>query len=234
VPDCWTHPAFQRHIHSKPESDIVVITHLSSSSTPNVATAEALGRLALGPAATATSMGMYPLSLRLPMCGPGQLALRDDGFLCGRLWPPPGAPAHIEIVQNIPVELRISGSRVKGIVRLAAEVFVGRTHETTREEETRYGTKKTVVPRSFLYRGDGRHVLLLQDPLRVQRFTARLMDRLIVFAYERQDLGLQVEHRTLTGRRLGRVGIARDDVEFAIRLPQPNETLRYIGDYAVP
>ena len=86
--DCWTHPAFPRHILWKPEPDVVFIVHLSPSSTPSVATVEALGQLALGPTATPMSVGTYPLSLRLPMRGPGELVLPDRAFRCRRLWPP--------------------------------------------------------------------------------------------------------------------------------------------------
>jgi hypothetical protein len=236
VADCWTHPAFPRHILSKPEPDLVLVAHLSTS-TPDASTVMQLGRQAMGPMAEPSSVATYPLSLRLPMRGPGDLSVPDCGFRCRRLWPAAGQPAHIEHVDGIPVELRISGNSVKDDVRLCAELFVGRTHETTRDEETSDGTKKkTVEPRSFIFAGDGRHVLRLQDPLRVKRLTARLMDRLVTFAYARQDVGLDVENRQLTGRRLGRARLAQgvEDIEFDIRLPRPQGTVRYTGDYVLP
>jgi hypothetical protein len=59
----------------------------------------------------------------------------------------------------------------------------------------------------------------------------------VVFAPERGDVGVEVDNRRLLGRQLGRVRVPAHvaDIEFAIRLPQPDGTTRkYIGDYAVP
>jgi len=62
------------------------------------------------------------------------------------------------------------------------------------------------------------------------------MDRLLGFAHERRDEGLEVDSRAISGRRLGRVQICEDihDVEFAIRLPQPNGALTFVGTYFTP
>ena len=59
------------------------------------------------------------------------------------------------------------------------------------------------------------------------------MDRLFAFACARRAHGLELDHRRLTGRRLGRSrpDSQKSDVEFEIRLPQPGRTLRYVGDY---
>jgi hypothetical protein len=63
------------------------------------------------------------------------------------------------------------------------------------------------------------------------------MDRLVTFAYERQDVGLEVDDRRLPGRLVGRVQVPAHvaDVEFAIRIPQPNgKPMKFVGDHAVP
>lgn len=219
VSECWQHPQFPRHVVWKPESDVVLVAHQSSS--PKVGTVLALGRLALGPTATPSRVTTYPLALRLPLRGPGRLALPDGGFRCRRLWPPPGEPSHLDDVDGVPVELRISGSTVKDNVRLYAEAFVGRAHDNKKKQ-----------PRSLLFSADARHVLL-EDRRQVKRFTARLMDLLLGFAYWRQDEGLEVDHRALPGRQVGRVQMCADidDVEFAIRLPRTGGVLTYVGSY---
>ena len=88
------------------------------------------------------------------------------------------------MVEGIPVELRISGTRGKRGVRLYAEAFIGRAHETKKKE-----------PRSLIFSGDARHVLIQRNPDQLKRFTARVMDVLLLFAYERRDLGVEVDHR---------------------------------------
>jgi len=63
------------------------------------------------------------------------------------------------------------------------------------------------------------------------------MDLLLRFAYERHDVGLKVDRQGhLPGRLVGRVRVPTHvaDVEFAMRLPQPDgTTTKYVGDYAV-
>jgi hypothetical protein len=63
------------------------------------------------------------------------------------------------------------------------------------------------------------------------------MYSLLVFAYFRRDDGLEVDHRALTGRQLGRVLMSTTDpgdVEYAIRLPQPGGTEAYVGSWVSP
>jgi|HubBroStandDraft_4_1064222.scaffolds.fasta_scaffold287299_2 hypothetical protein len=65
---------------------------------------------------------------------------------------------------------------------------------------------------------------------------ARLMDCLLGFAYHGRDHGLEIDHRRLPGRQLGRIRIRKDidDVEFDIRLPQTGGTQSYVGSYVLP
>jgi hypothetical protein len=149
VPDCWRHPAFPGHILWTPEDGVVLIAHLSSS-TPRIATVEALGQLALGPTATPISVATYPLALRLPMRGPGQLDVPAGGFRCRRLWPLKGEPAHVETVERVPIELRISGTRGNTGVRIYAEAFVGRAHVTAAQDEKDGRKRKKEKPRSLI------------------------------------------------------------------------------------
>lgn len=46
--------------------------------------------------------------------------LPRGGFRCRRLWPNVGEPAHVELVDHLPIELRISGTVVNQHVRGAA------------------------------------------------------------------------------------------------------------------
>jgi len=222
VPNCWRHADFPGHILWKPAHDIVLIAQLRSA-TPTASTVLQLGQLALGRAAAPLYVTSYPLALRMAMRGPGTLVLPPDAFRCRRLWPHRGEPAHVVMVEGIPVELRISGTRGKRGVRLYAEAFIGRAHETKKNE-----------PRSLIFSGDARHVLIQRNPDQLKRFTARVMDVLLLFAYERRDLGVEVDHRRLTGRQVARVQLRMGDLAFAIRLPQSGRTLRYVGDYFKP
>jgi hypothetical protein len=234
VPRCWTHPAFRGHILCKPEDDVVVIAH-ESMSTPRLATISAMAQLALGSQIQPSSVGMYPLAVRLPMKGPGSLLLPPGNFRSRRLWPLGGEKAHVRIIENIPVEFRISGTRTPQTLSFCAEAFIGRTHETTRTDEL--SCCNTRVPRAMIFAGDARHVLLAPTPQQLKRFTARLMDSLLVFAYFRRDDGLEVDHRALTGRQLGRVQMSTadpGDVEFKIRLPQPGGMESYVGSWVSP
>jgi hypothetical protein len=223
----WCHPAYPRHVLWKPADHVVVVTQLALS-TPKEAEVLQLGGIALGPAATPSHIASYPLALRLPMRSPDTppFALPDGNFRVRRLWPPAGQPAHVEYVDKVPVEVRVSGTSVGQGLRLYAEAFIGRVHQN-REKQ----------PRSLIYTGDARHVLLAPDQMRVRRFTARIMDALLMFAHRRQDEGLTVDHRPLSGRRIGRVRMSAadvGDVEFAIRLPQPGRTESYVGSYVLP
>ena len=134
-------------------------------------------------------------------------------------------PAHIEEVGGVPIELRITGTKLKGRdLALYAEVFVGRAHENKKRE-----------PRSLLFSGDSRHVRLEHDLQRVKRFTARLSDRLLMFASSRGMHGLDIDDRPLSGLLIGRAHVSGDiDVEFDIRLPQPEGTASYVGNYVLP
>jgi hypothetical protein len=190
------------------------------------------------PGAVPTTVGTYPLALRLPLLGLGLLRFPRRPARCLRLWPFEGEPAYVEIVEGIEVELRITGTTVAGVDRAYVEAFVGRTHTVKKTVVDSTGKKvKTEVPRQLIFSGDARHVHLAQNPLAVQQFTARLMDRLVIFADTRRDVGVQVSRRRLQGRMLARVQVpvAVGDLQFAVRLPQPNgTTTRFVGDYAVP
>ena len=226
VPNAWTHDAYPRHVVWKPEDDVVVVSQLAAS-TPKEAGALRVGQAALGASAAPMQVGSYPLSLRLSMTARSdlQLELPHGCFRCRPLWPPEGHEAYLEVVEGVQVELRISGTSVGQGVRFYAEAFAGRAHQTRKGKR-----------RLLLYTADARHVLLLPNPERLKRFTARLMDRLVAFAYFRQDVGLEVDHRRLTGRRLGVVQACPDidDVEFAIRLPPPGGMEKYVGSYVTP
>jgi hypothetical protein len=226
VSNAWRHPGYPRHVLWKPEESLVVIARLAKS-TPTVGEVLHLGRVALGPTVTPSQIASYPLSLRLPMRCPGPLpfTLPPGNFRVRRLWPAPGAAPHIEFVERVPIELRISGTSDRRGLRLYAECFIGRVHQNRRKR-----------PRSLIYTGDGRHVRIAPSLQEAKRFTARLMDCLLGFAYRLQNIGLEIDHRSLPGRQLGRVQICKDidDVEFAIRLPQPGGTQSYVGSYVLP
>jgi len=217
----WGHPLFPRHIVWKPDPGRVVVTQVPLS-TPNMAPLVAFAAFALGQGAPPTRVVSYPLALRSPIRGPGRLAVPVNPHRCFRAWPPKGEPAHIEHVDGVPIEFRITTSAVNGSLLAYAEAFVGRAHENEYAE-----------PRALIYPADGRHALLAPTTLDIVGFTAHLMDRLFMFAVSRRDQGLALDHRRLTGRRLGRS--RRDaqgsDIEFEIRLPQPGRTLRYVGNY---
>jgi hypothetical protein len=232
VSDCWTHPAYPRHLLSKPNTNIVLISH-TSSSTPKMATVLELGALALGAGAIPLRVGMFPLALRLPMRGPGTLVVPDTPVRCARLWPPVGERAHLKTVDGVTVEFRISGTGAPGNVGLYAEAFIGQPHlKGGGLLDDRASPKE---PRALLFTADARKVLLLPD---VKRFTAWVMDGLLMFAISRGDEGLDVDHRPLPGRLLGRVLLDLDiykdvpgaaDVKFAIRLPHVGGVRKYEG-----
>jgi hypothetical protein len=62
------------------------------------------------------------------------------------------------------------------------------------------------------------------------------MDRLLGFAILRASQGLEVDrHGRLPGRLVGRARASHrwPDIEFTIRLPQPDgTTMKFVGDYA--
>jgi hypothetical protein len=219
--DVWHHRRFPRHVVWKPESARVVITELAQGTPRPIAAAE-LARLALGPGATPARVVSYPISLRLPMRGPGSLVIPSEPHRCRRVWPPPNESAHLESVDGVPVEFRIDSSTGSTDDRIYAAAFVGRAHANDNGE-----------PRAMIFAADARHALLAPSALEVRAFTAHLMDRLFMFACNRHDQGVTLDHRRLTGRRLGRSrpDSQGSDIEFEIRLPQPGRTLRYVGDY---
>jgi hypothetical protein len=229
VQGCWTHADYPRHLLWKPDENdhVVVVTQLAQS-TPSAALALEVGRAALGAAAMPMYTIAYPLALRLPMKAKGApgFPLPHGTYRCRRLWPPPGVDAYVKDIEGVKAEFRISGTDVGQDVRLYAEAFVGRTHETRQRQ-----------PRSLIFSADARHVLLAPYEKRAQRFTAQLMDQLLMFACERECDGLEVDRRRLPGRRLGVTCVCEeegDDVEFAIRLPQPGGDIRYDGNYFRP
>jgi len=148
LPNCWQHPSYPRHVVWKRRNHDVVVTQLAAS-TPDVSLVLHLGRTALGPGASPQSLVSYPLALRLPMRGPGKLTLPQDSCRCRRLWPPPGEDPCLDRVEGKQVELRVSGTSAGQELRLYGEVFVGRAHENRDGE-----------PRSLIFTGDARHVLL--------------------------------------------------------------------------
>ena len=129
------------------------IAHLStSSSAPKRASVEALAHLALGATITPISVATYPLTLRLPMVGPGDLVLPQARFRCRRLWPSEDAPAHVEVVEHIPIELRVSATGETDDARVCAEVFVGRAHVVTKVVRNNAGKSvKTQKPRAIIF-----------------------------------------------------------------------------------
>jgi hypothetical protein len=231
VPGTWRHPEFSGYVVSKPKEDVVRIAHLEASS-PDPSRVLELGHVAL-PYAEPIAIGAYPLSLRLPMRGRGHLDIPDSDFRCVRLWPSSGEKALELTVDRVPIELRVSGSRRNGVLHLYAELFVGRPHVTVTEEtvQTNGNTEKKQKPRSLIYPADSRHVVLEQNPLKLRKLTTSLMDKLLDFASDREDLGLDVGHRRLPGHRIGRVKVDREmeDVEFDVNLPQPGGPLPFVG-----
>ncbi len=226
ISNAWTHPAFPRHVVWKPADDVVVVTQLAQS-TPKEAVALKVARAALGPSAVPEYVVSYPLCVRLSMTAGTDLRLElpQGPYRCRRLWPTREADAHVEVLDGVKVELRVSGTSVGRSTRFYAEAFVGRAHVNKKSE-----------PRSIIFGADARHVLLAPDPQQLQRFTARLMDRPFTFAVVREDDGLAIDGRRLAGRRLGLVRACQhvDDFEFAIRLPQPQGTMKFVGSWFSP
>jgi len=218
VAETWAHPGFPRHVLRKRRDGLLVFTQLSSS-TPNERTLFAFARSALGPQAMPVETICFPIALRLPLRATTatSIPIPSGGFRCRRLWPLIDNAAHIEVVETIDTELRVTGSRGARGVSLYAEAFIARAFETW-----------DGAPRSLLFPADASR--LLDGPRGdLVRFTTRLMDRLLVFAYYRRDQGLDIDHRRLQGRLVGRVQIAADgDTEYRVRLPQPSGVLKAV------
>ncbi len=217
----WRHRRFAKHVVWKPDAARVVVTQLAATA-PRLDTAQELARIALGQGARPTRVVSFPLALRLPLRGPGQLVIASEPHRCRRAWPNVGEPAHLESIDGTVVEFRVTTTTANGGLCIYAEAFVGRAHEDER------GT-----PRSIIYTADARHLLLAPTAHEVESFTAHVMDRLFTFARNRRAQGLEFDHRRLTGRRVGRSrpNEQNDDVQFEIRLPQPSRMLSYLGDW---
>lgn len=202
-----------------------------TSSAPKRATVEALVRAVLGANATPTREVTFPLSLRLPLLGPGHLSVASRYFPCHRLWPAPDEAAYEEEVDGLPVELRVSGTPLRKGLSVFCEAVIGWSHVTAPDED---GNQ---TPCAMVFSNDARWLLVPQSQAEVKRLIARSMDLLLKFVCRRSGQGLEPDHRGhLPGRLAGRVRQARDvdDVEFDIRLPQPHGTPKFVGDYAVP
>jgi hypothetical protein len=229
VSSCWRHRHFPGHVVVAPQHGELLVAHTSmTSSAPKRTTVAALAVARLGPGATPTHEVMLPLSLRLPLRGPGCLSLPEGYFRCARLWPAPNEPDNVAQVSGVPVGLRVSGTRDATGLSVWAEAFIGWSHVDAPDAD---GKQR---PRSMVFPGDARRLVVPQDQAKVKRLVAGVMDLLLELAYWRQDVGLEVDrHGHLPGRLVGRARVAarETDVEFTVRLPQPSGTVKYIGDY---
>jgi hypothetical protein len=232
IQNCWRHRDFPDHIVWAPAPGQLFVAHTSmTSSAPKRATVHALALAALGPSASPVREVMLPLSLRVPLQGPGRLTVPERYFRCDRFWPPSNEPPELGQVDGVPVELRVSGTRGATGLSVWAEAFIGWSHVDAPDAE---GKER---PRAMVFGGDARRLVVPQNESDVKRLVAGVMDRLLGFAYWRGEQGLEVDrHGHLPGRLVGRVQVPAHvaDIEFAIRLPQPDgTTTRFIGDYAV-
>jgi hypothetical protein len=226
VQDCWRHADYPDHIVWASGPGELFFAHTSmTSSAPKRMTVTALAQAALGAGVTPVREAMLPLSLRVPLKGPGRLPVPTVDTRCHRFWPPEDAPP-IEIkVGKVPVELRVAGTLGPTGLSVYAEAIIGWNHVTAPNED---GEQR---PRKMLFTGDARQLVVPQTEEDVKRLIARVMDHLLGFAHQR---GLKVDrHGHLPGRLLARSQVPWDDVdiEFAVRLPQPHGPVKYIGDY---
>jgi len=109
VQNCWRHRDFPGHVVLAPEPGQLFFAHTSmTSSAPKQATVEALALAALGPGAVPTREVMLPLSLRVPLKGPGHVPMPGGYFRCHRFWPPPKKPPVLKHVDRRQLLLPVS------------------------------------------------------------------------------------------------------------------------------